>query len=579
MAITSTSQEDHSPNWAAKYEGIKDNTYQGTCLTIALCPFMVGSLNLVDLNLSSWNVLSKFRGYCSVVKDGVDSDYEFEVGDDEGKSKGAKSKVDAEEVDRVCKLIDELFALDRNMEAVLDGCGVVLTHDLVVDVLDRFKHARKVAFQFFCWSGDWPGFGHDSGTYNKMMEILGKTKQFETMVSVLEDMGERGLLTLETFQISIKAFAAAKERKKAVGLFELMKKYKFKVRVETINCLLDELGKAKLGKEAQTLFERLEHRFTPNIRSYTVLLNGWCRVKNLLEAGKIWNMMIDKGFKPDIAAHNTMLDGLLKCKKRSDAIKLFEVMRAKGPSPNVKSYTILIRDLCKQGEMDMAIGYFGEMLDSGGEPDAAIYTCLVTGYGNQNKMDKVYRLLVEMKEKGFSPDAQLEKGFSPDAQLYNALIKLMINHQMLEEIVQVYKKMIQGGLKPTIHTYNMMMRSYFIAKDYDMASAVWEEMKRKACKFLEEMLEKGMKAPQLDYNSFAADFSRAGKPDILDELAQRTKFSGKSEVSNEFARWAEMMKKRVTRRDSIRAEERFIYAPFVIILLFQKLITSTHIKC
>ncbi|KAG9150322.1 hypothetical protein Leryth_017625 [Lithospermum erythrorhizon] len=465
MAITSTSQ----PNWAAKYEGIKDDTYQGTCLTIALCPFMMLKA----------------------------------VGDDGGKSKGAKSKVDAEEVDRVCKLIDELFALDRNMEAVLDGCGVVLTHDLVVDVLDRFKHARKVAFRFFCWSGDRPGFGHDSGTYNKMMEILGKTKQFETMVSVLEDMGERGLLTLETFQISIKAFAAAKERKKAW------------------------VWKAKLGKEAQTLFERLEHRFTPNIRTYTVLLNGWCRVKNLLEAGKIWNMMIDKGFKPDIVAHNTMLDGLLKCKKRSDAIKLFEVMRAKGPSPNVKSYTILIRDLCKQGEMDMAIGYFGEMLDSGGEPDAAIYTCLVTGYGNQNKMDKVYRLLVEMKEKGFSPDAQL----------YNALIKLMINHQMLDEIVQVAAR---------INSYTVLIGGLI-----RLGRSV------EACKFLEEMLEKGMKAPQLDYNSFAADFSRAGKPDILDELAQRTKFSGKSEVSNEFARWAEMMKKRVKRRDSIRAETEY----------------------
>ncbi|GAA0168676.1 hypothetical protein LIER_23340 [Lithospermum erythrorhizon] len=457
------------------------------------------------------------------------------------------------------------------MEVVLDGCGIDLTHDLVVEVLERFKHARKVAFRFFCWAGDRPGFGHDSGTYNKMMQILGKTKQFETMVSVLEDMGERGLLTLETFQILIKAFAAAKERKKAVGLFELMKKYKFKVGVETINCLLDELGKAKLGKEAHTLFERLEHRFTPNIRTYTVLLNGWCRVKNLVEAGKIWNLMIDKGFKPDIVAHNTMLDGLLKCKKRSDAIKLFEVMRAKGPSPNVKSYTILIRDLCKQGEMDMAIGYFEEMLDSGGETDAAIYTCLITGYGNQNKMDKVYGYLVEMKEKGFSPDAQL----------YNALIKLMINRQMLDEIVQVYKKMIQSGLKPSIHTYNMMIRSYFIAKDYDMASAVWEEMKQKgccpdensytvligglirlgrsveACKFLEEMLEKGMRVPQLDYNRFAADFSRAGKPNILDELAQRTKFSGKFEVSNEFSRWAEMMKKRVKRRDPMRAEDEY----------------------
>ncbi|KAJ6873361.1 hypothetical protein NC651_032285 [Populus alba x Populus x berolinensis] len=48
------------------------------------------------------------------------------------------------------------------------------------------------------------------------------------------------------------------------------------------------------------------------------------------------------------------------------------------------------------------------------------------------------------------------------------------------------------------------------------------------------MIEKGMKGPQLDYNKFATDFSRAGKPVILEELAQKMKFSGKFEVSNVF---------------------------------------------
>lgn len=93
-----------------------------------------------------------------------------------------------------------------------------------------------------------------------------------------------------------------------------------------------------------------------------------------------------------------------------------------------------------------------------------------------------------------------------------------------------------------------------------MGCAVWEEMGNKGfcpddnsytvfigglisqgrpeedCKYVEEMINKGMKAPHLDYNKFVADFSRAGKPDILSELAQKLKFSGKFEVSNVFAR-------------------------------------------
>lgn len=511
--------------------------------------------------------LNRCRSFSASVNGG-DNEFETQSGSEDddsgrdydgGRDLNAESDADPDEVDSVCKVIDELFALDRNMEAVLDGCGIRLSHDLVVDVLERFKHARKPAFRFFCWAGQRPDFDHDSRTYNSMMSILGKTRQFETMMAILEEMGEKGLLTMETFSIAIKAFAAAKERKKAVGIFDLMKKYRFEVGVDTINCLLDTLGRAKLGKEAQAIFEKLRDRFTPNLKTYTMLLNSWCRVKNLMEAGRVWNEMIDKRFKPDIVAHNIMLEGLLRCQKKSDAIKLFEVMKAKGPSPNVRSYTIVIRYFCKHRMMREAVEYFHQMIDCGCQQDVAVYTCLITGFGNQKRMEEVYNILKEMKEMGCPPDGRT----------YNALIKLMTSQHMPNDAVRIYKKMIQDGFEPTIHTYNMIMKSFFVTKNYDMGRAVWDEMCQKgccpddnsyivfigglirqgrseeACKYLEEMVEKGMKAPQLDYNKFVADFSRAGKPDILEELAQKMKFSGKIEVSNVFSRWAETTKKRV----------------------------------
>ncbi|KAH0865564.1 hypothetical protein HID58_082775 [Brassica napus] len=505
------------------------------------------------------------RGEC-------DDEIESECDDNDEDDDLASDKIDVncvvdsntnpEEVERVCKVIDELFALDRNMEAVLDEMNVSLSHNLIVEVLERFKHARKPAFRFFCWAGERPGFAHDSRTYNSMMTILAKTRQFETMVSLLEEMGVKELLTMETFTIAMKAFAAAKERKKAVGIFELMKKYKFKIGVETINCLLDSLGRAKLGKEAQVLFDRLKERFTPNLMTYTVLLNGWCRVKNLMEAARIWNGMIDQGLKPDVVAHNVMLEGLLRSRKKSDAIKLFHVMKAKGPCPNVRSYTIIIRDFCKQSSMESAVEYFDDMVDSGLQPDAAVYTCLITGFGTQRKLDTVYELLKEMQEKGHPPDGKT----------YNALIKLMASRKMPEHAARIYNKMIQNGIEPSIHTFNMMMKSYFMARNYEMGRAVWEEMmkrgicpddnsytvlirgligegkSREACRYLEEMLDKGMKTPLIDYNKFAADFHRGGQPDIFEELAQRAKFSGKFAASEIFARWAQMTRRRFKQR-------------------------------
>ncbi|KAJ4727796.1 Pentatricopeptide repeat-containing protein [Melia azedarach] len=520
------------------------------------------TMNVVISSLISQNSPAKvldlnyenYRGFSSVTYDNPDSDAEVEPDDDsaEIENVSVKSRADSKEVDRVCKVIDELFALDRNMEAVLDESGINLSHDLVLDVLERFRHARKPAFRFFCWAGEKAGFAHDSRTCNSMMNILGRTRQFETMVSMLEEMAEKKLLTMETFKIAMNAFAAAKERKKAIAVLELMKKYKYKAGVDTINCLLDNLGRAKLGKEAQVLFEKLKDRFTPNLMTYTVLLNGWCKVKNLMEAGRVWNDMIDKGFKPDIVVHNIMVEGLLKSKKMSDTIKLFELMKAKGPSPNVRSYTIMIGFFCKQRKMKEAVEYLDEMLESGYSPDAAVYTSLITGFGNQRRMDMVYELLKEMREKGCPPDGRT----------YTALIKLMTSQRMADDAVRIYKKMVQSGIKPTIHTYNMLMKSFFQTRNYEMGCAVWNEMIKngccpddnsytvfirglisqgrpgEACKYLEEMMEKGMKVPQLDYKKFAADFSRAGKSDILEELAQKMKFSGKFEVSNVFARWA-----------------------------------------
>ncbi|KAE8710365.1 Pentatricopeptide repeat-containing protein [Hibiscus syriacus] len=505
------------------------------------------------------------RCFSGITEGDTESETEIE-------SDSFESRSDPKEVERVCKVIDELFGLDRNMEAVLDECGINLTHDLIIDVLERFRHARKPAFRFFCWAGQKPGFAHDSRTYNKMMDVLAKNRQFETMLAMLEEMGARGVLTMGTFIIAIKAFAAAKERKKAVGIFDLMKKYKYEAGVDTVNCLLESLGRAKLAKEAQTLFGKLRDRFTPNLSSYTILLNGWCRVRNLMEAGRVWNEMIDKGFEPDIVAHNVMIEGLLRSRKTSHAVKLFEVMKTKGPLPNVRSYTIMIREFCKQARMGEAVRYFEEMHDSGCPPDAPVYTCLITGFGNQRRMDTVYRLLLEMQDKGCPPDGHT----------YNALIKLLTTQRMPDDAMRVYKKMIQTGIQPTIHTFNMMMKSFFQSRNYDMSCAIWDEMTKKgfcpddisytvfigglirlgrsgeACRLLVEMIGKGMKAPQLDYGKFVADFSRAGKPAILEELAQKMKFCGKIEASDIFTRCAEAMKKRVKRNGPFKTDGRCV---------------------
>lgn len=467
--------------------------------------------------------------------------------------------VDLIEVERVYKVVEELFASDRNMEAVLDQCDVKLSHSLVYHVLIRFSHARKPAFRFFNWAGQQVGFSHNSLTCNTMMSILARTKQFVTMFELLNEMGKMGsVLTIETFEIAIKAFAAAREMKKAVQMFDLMERYHFDANLNAFNFLLDALGRVKLAKEAQMLFERMRGRFRPNAKTYTILISGWCEAKNLLEAGKLWNEMVDKGFKPDLVTHNIMLGGLFKGGKKEEALKLFELMKTNGPHPNSKSYTTVIRALSKLQKMEEASKFFAEMQEHGSPLDAAVYTCLITGYGNKKKLDKAYGLLQEMKEKGIRHDCRT----------YNALIKVMMILHKPDEATKLFEEMSQCGFQPTIHTYNMMMKLYFRARNPEMGFAIWDQMARngccpdvnsytvfiggliregrseEACACIESMIDKGMKAPRFDYDKFLADFSRAGRPDIFEEIAVKMKHSGKLDISDVFLRRSQKMKKR-----------------------------------
>ncbi|XP_020173239.2 pentatricopeptide repeat-containing protein At3g62470, mitochondrial [Aegilops tauschii subsp. strangulata] len=482
--------------------------------------------------------------------------------DDEGGSPPQVPSSHPEHVGRLCAAIADVITAgaDANLEAALSALSLPLSEALVIAVLDRFNHAHKPSRRFFQWAAASGGFAHTPVTYCKMLHILGKARQFETMVALVHEMGKAGALCMDAFKISIKSFAAAGEIKNAVGVFEMMRVNGFDDGVESFNCLLFALAHEGLGKEAAQVFSRMHERYTPDLRSYTAMLMAWCNGKNLVEAGRVWNEMLEKGMKPDVVVHNTMIEGLLRGQRRPEAVKMFELMKAKGPPPNVWTYTMLIRDHCKRGKMDMAKRWFEEMQEDGCQPDVATYTCLLVGYGNAKRMDRVTAMLEEMAQKGCPPDGRT----------YNALIKLLKNRNMPDDAVRIYKKMINKGLEPTIHTYNMMMKLYFLrGTNYAMGCAVWDEMHRKgicpdvnaytvfinghirhgrpeeACKFIEEMIQKGMKAPQIDYNKFAADFSKAGKPDILFELAQKVKFTGKFDESNVFHQWGERMRSRV----------------------------------
>ncbi|KAJ0978602.1 hypothetical protein J5N97_014076 [Dioscorea zingiberensis] len=123
--------------------------------------------------------------------------------------------------DRVCKIINRLFASDRNMEAVLDESNVHVEKSLVIRRSRSVPARLQARPRFFRWAASRPDFGHDSETYNAMLTISRQNPPVRDH-----------------------------------------------------------------GKEANTLFTKMKDQYPPNLLTYTVLLFGWCKLKNLVEAGR-----------------------------------------------------------------------------------------------------------------------------------------------------------------------------------------------------------------------------------------------------------------------------------------------------
>ncbi|PQP92683.1 putative pentatricopeptide repeat-containing protein [Prunus yedoensis var. nudiflora] len=145
-----------------------------------------------------------------------------------------------------------------------------------------------------------------------MVDVIGKARNIQLFWDMLHEMGRRRLLNDNTFLIALKTLAKAREFNKCVEFFRVMNGYGFDYSWETLNKVVESLCGSKLVVEAKFIVFKLKESIGPNGVTYRCLIEGFCDVGDLIEASKIWNLMVDEGFDPDIGAIEKMMETLFK---------------------------------------------------------------------------------------------------------------------------------------------------------------------------------------------------------------------------------------------------------------------------
>lgn len=101
------------------------------------------------------------------------------------------------------------------------------------------------------------------------------------------------------------------------------------------------------------------------LKSYTILLEGWSQQQNLLKVNEVCREMKDEGFEPDVVTYGIIINAYCKAKKYDEAIGFYHDMQLKNVSPSPHIYCTLIIGLGNGNRLDEALEFFEKSKASG----------------------------------------------------------------------------------------------------------------------------------------------------------------------------------------------------------------------
>ncbi|MCO5550056.1 hypothetical protein L7F22_003535 [Adiantum nelumboides] len=225
------------------------------------------------------------------------------------------------------------------------------------------------------------------------------------------------------------------------------------------------------NKRGLQLFqEMLQEGLKPNNVTYVTLLGACTNPEALMDGKMIRRCILDKEIQSDIILANALLTMYQKCGGLSEAEELFFNM----PKKDVISYTAMMAVYAEQSRGFEAFFLFQKMGRLGIRPDRFIFSGILDACASIAALIEgrlLYHVIVENQlecdgiignalvslygECGVLEDAYnvFVKFSEQDWVAWSAILAAYGNHGHSKEVFELYYKMQQQGLKPTVITF------------------------------------------------------------------------------------------------------------------------------
>ncbi|KAE8716483.1 MATE efflux family protein isoform 2 [Hibiscus syriacus] len=142
---------------------------------------------------------------------------------------------------------------------------------------------------------------------------------------------------------------------------------------------------------------------SPDVFTYTILVNGSYKLGNLFTARDLFNEMLHNCLEPDRFAYTTQIIGELKLGDPARAFSIEEQLVAKELPPDLISYNVFVHCHSKLHDLKEACNLLHKMISIGLIPDHVTYTTIIHAYLESGHLRKAREMFHGMLSKGLSP--------------------------------------------------------------------------------------------------------------------------------------------------------------------------------
>lgn len=176
----------------------------------------------------------------------------------------------------------------------------------------------------------------------------------------------------------------------AISTYQMMKTYGYSPDLFSLNSLLYAYEMRGDYQHAEIIFRDIQSKFTPNIVTYTSLINTYAKAirkdfqnsKNYIEKGE---MIFEKVLNVNIQPTSRLLNCVLNLYTTSFHIKKAEtffnsVFEKYNIQPDLFAYSSMLKMYQYTKKIDKVLKYYYQMIEKGIKPDKFVYEILVMSH-------------------------------------------------------------------------------------------------------------------------------------------------------------------------------------------------------